>query len=45
MFGHILTNTTRIKKSKKLVDKVFNSGNLILGNEVLNFENEFSNYK
>ena len=34
-------NKNRIQK---IVDKVFSSGNLILSNEVLNFENEFSKF-
>ena len=32
------------KQIQKIVDKVFSSGNLILSNEVLNFENEFSKF-
>lgn len=32
------------KRIQKIVDKVFSSGNLILSNEVLNFENEFSKF-
>ena len=32
------------KKILEITDKVFSSGNLILSNEVINFENNFSNF-